>query len=240
MSFIDFSCMNFPRIAQNYCELLPRKLPTNSETFQQQIQPLHNYSCKECGFFFPCKASLKLHKMKKQLASSKLEKSENSIVVVKKNITKSRCPLFMTNSKSMCYEKCLDEIIGRIEEKIERQTTDKSLSDFLNIFGLIEANSLPHFKTDFFSSTAFLTNSTGNLILNFQLNLWRSSRDYTVLLYLYISKSLVTMFLDILLWVKYDPKISNFWLIFQLIWTQHSQNSMNLYSGSTRLLLSCN
>ena len=26
LSFIDFSCTNFPRIAQNYCELWPRKL----------------------------------------------------------------------------------------------------------------------------------------------------------------------------------------------------------------------
>ena len=94
LSFIDFSCINFPRIAQNYCELWPRKLqlnhlnslalpsvtsststssPFHSQQQQHQfLQPLHNYMCDKCGFYFPCKASLQLHKIKKSFATSKL------------------------------------------------------------------------------------------------------------------------------------------------------------------------
>jgi hypothetical protein len=53
LSFIDFSCINFPRIAQNYCELWPRKVSLNS--------PLHNYTCNKCSHSFPCPSSLKLH-----------------------------------------------------------------------------------------------------------------------------------------------------------------------------------
>jgi hypothetical protein len=53
LSFIDFSCINFPRIAQNYCELWPRKASLNS--------PLHNYTCNKCSHSFPCPSSLKLH-----------------------------------------------------------------------------------------------------------------------------------------------------------------------------------
>ena len=53
LSFIDFSCINFPRIAQNYCELWPRKVSLNT--------PLHNYTCLKCYHSFPCPASLQLH-----------------------------------------------------------------------------------------------------------------------------------------------------------------------------------
>ena len=56
LSFIDFSCVNFPRIAQNYCELWPRKVSINS--------PLHNYTCSKCSHSFPCPSSLKLHNEK--------------------------------------------------------------------------------------------------------------------------------------------------------------------------------
>jgi hypothetical protein len=172
LSFIDFSCVNFPRIAQNFCELWPRKLhsieSTNSSSQQQQQQqqqqhqPLHNYLCNKCGFYFPCKASLILHKTNKLFASSKLKPCSNSNNVIttfdenniiannnsnKKKIT-SRCQLFMTNSKYLCYEKCLDEIITKIEDEERQQKlentekTDKT-NAFLKSFDLVHVNTLP-------------------------------------------------------------------------------------------------
>jgi hypothetical protein len=70
LAFIDFSCINFPRIAQNYCELWPRRLLGGMVHGEQ---PLHNYRCTDCGFCFPCKSSLHLHKMKKVFGSSRLD-----------------------------------------------------------------------------------------------------------------------------------------------------------------------
>lgn len=158
LSFIDFSCLNFPRIAQNYCELWPRKLPTNSDIFQQQMQPLHNYSCEQCKFYFPCKSSLELHKKKKEFANSKLVIKETGTDSCQDNkLEQSRCKLFMTNSKYLCYEKCLDEIIGKIETKSDKMSKSK----FLRLFGLIEKSSLPLSKSNYYSTTAFMSNSSG-------------------------------------------------------------------------------
>ena len=126
LSFIDFSCLNFPRIAQNYCELWPRKLQLSSGT-EAQLQPLHNYVCVECGFYFPCKASLTLHKMKKKFASSSL-----ALPVDESTKNNTLCPLFMTNSKYLCYEKCLEEIIDKIEE------AEDSEANFFECFGLVD------------------------------------------------------------------------------------------------------
>ena len=126
LSFIDFSCLNFPRIAQNYCELWPRKLQLNNGS-EAQLQPLHNYVCAECGFYFPCKASLTLHRMKKKFASSSL-----ALPVDETTKNSPLCPLFMTNSKYLCYEKCLDEIIDKIE------MAEDSEADFFECFGLVD------------------------------------------------------------------------------------------------------
>ncbi|CAF0840587.1 unnamed protein product [Brachionus calyciflorus] len=95
LALVDFSCVNFPRIAQNLCELWPRKILNQNE------QPLHNYKCSKCDFYFPCSASLKLHMRKK-----------------------FSCKLFMTNSKFNEYEKTLNEII----EKIDQDKNDDFLS----------------------------------------------------------------------------------------------------------------
>ncbi len=149
LSFIDFSCMNFPRIAQNYCELWPRKpASASSEYLQQQLQPLHNYSCNHCGYYFPSVASLRLHTMKKHLASTELTQSFQSEI-------KPACPLFMTNSKSMCYEKCLDEIITRIEQEQER-TENEAEAEFLGLVGLMP---VINFKKQ--STSDFVSSSTG-------------------------------------------------------------------------------
>ncbi len=161
LSFIDFSCVNFPRIAQNFCEIWPRKLHAES-TFQQ---PLHNYMCQKCGFYFPCKASLALHEMNKKFATSKLkavtreidsdqekkniDQAEEGEQRLNKNDSKkkitSRCELFMTNSKYLCYEKCLDEIITKIEDSFKSEDDDQEdkTCEFLKSFGLVPAKSLP-------------------------------------------------------------------------------------------------
>ena len=130
LSFIDFSCVNFPRIAQNFCELWPRKLQSGDSNSQQ---PLHNYMCNKCGFYFPCKASLVLHQMNKFSSFNKHLSSND-------NKTKSNCQLFMTNSKYLCYEKCLDEIITKIEQEQEQQ---QQTSDFLKSFDLVSVQTLP-------------------------------------------------------------------------------------------------
>jgi hypothetical protein len=195
LSFVDFSCVNFPRIAQHYCELWPRKLHISQQAHhmqamgdpdrqlqleQQRRQPLHNYMCSKCGFYFPCKTSLKLHQMKRVLGSTRLmegaaaasggmeamgamgameraksrsdendandENYENDGQegVQKGKVSKqmkSQCDLFMFNSKYMCYERTLDEIISSIEEstrqEAEIEAGDKSKNEFLRMFDLV-------------------------------------------------------------------------------------------------------
>ena len=113
LSFIDFSCVSFPRIAQNYCELWPRRL-------SDQPPPLHNYTCDKCNFLFPCRASLVLHQTQKRQGHSPNKAP--------------RCPLFMVNSKYLCYEKAIDEIITKIENQqipiTERQKEDEYFKKF--------------------------------------------------------------------------------------------------------------
>lgn len=109
LAFIDFSCKQFPRMAQNLCELWPRTLGGT----QEQHQPLHNYRCSECGFYFPCRASLELHERKKRI-----------VAVVGPNGKKGEtatCPLFMVNSKWTDYERTVDEIISKIEEEEKKE-----------------------------------------------------------------------------------------------------------------------
>jgi predicted RNA-binding Zn-ribbon protein involved in translation (DUF1610 family) len=175
LSFIDFSCLNFPRIAQNYCELWPRKLqitnlsnssdPNSQQRQHQLLQPLHNYLCDKCGFYFPCKASLELHRIKKSFATSKLiikgveennfDSNENfksltasaveTSLVKNENKITSQCQLFMTNSKYLDYEKTLDEIITKIErgDVSEREVDEaREKSEYLKIFGLVNVSSL--------------------------------------------------------------------------------------------------
>lgn len=164
MAFIDFSCMNFPRIAQNYCELWPRKPSNSSDLIQQQIQPLHNYSCDKCGFFFPSSASLALHQEKKVLASSKINKQIKYATDLSENQLKHQetpCPLFMTNSKFLCYEKCLDEIITRVENIVETDRSPKK--DFLKLFGLVEKQSPQQLTTDYYSASDFITKTADKL-----------------------------------------------------------------------------
>lgn len=144
--------MNFPRIAQNYCELWPRKPSATADHLHQQLQPLHNYSCEYCGFYFPSVASLRLHTHKKHLASSELTQSLSTKL--------PRCPLFMTNSKTLCYEKCLDEIITQIENEQEL-TPDQAEAEFLGMFGLISISKISKPHSDYSSTTIFLANSTG-------------------------------------------------------------------------------
>ena len=167
LSFIDFSCVNFPRIAQNYCELWPRKLQLNqlnssSQTIHSQqqqrqfLQPLHNYMCEKCGFYFPCKASLQLHRIKKSFATSKLIVNEKNVewacsendsksFEIENNTNKitSQCQLFMTNSKYLDYEKTLDEIITKIEHDKSLDQIDElqEKSEYLKIFGLVNVSS---------------------------------------------------------------------------------------------------
>lgn len=144
LSFIDFSCINFPRIAQNYCELWPRKLnqSTHENASTTNLQPLHNYRCNTCGFYFPCIASLQLHQMKKTFASSKLIIDDESISKSLEN----PCQLFMTNSKYLDYEKTIDEIITKIEleEKPKVDPEDETgKEEFLKWFNLVDTNKLP-------------------------------------------------------------------------------------------------
>ena len=127
LSFIDFSCVKFPQIAQNFCELWPRKLQSTDLSTQQ---PLHNYMCDKCEFYFPCKASLVLHKM---------NNSKTHLIDENQHKVASRCQLFMTNSKYLCYEKCLDEIITKIEQELETEQT----VEFLKTFDLVPSNTLP-------------------------------------------------------------------------------------------------
>jgi hypothetical protein len=169
LSFIDFSCINFPRIAQNYCELWPRKLKSNTVSQHQFLQPLHNYMCDKCGFYFPCKASLQLHKIKKTFATSKLDLQYQS----SSSSDASSCQLFMTNSKYLDYEKTLDEIITKIEmsedlKKIEQKDKEPmEKSGFLKIFGLVNVASLStkkatHLKSTTTTTTTTITTSTTN------------------------------------------------------------------------------
>lgn len=122
LALIDFSCVNFPRIAQHLCELWPRKIANQNE------QPLHNYKCAKCGFFFPCSASLKLHNMKR-----------------------FSCKLFMTNSKFGEYEKSLGEIVDRLEEQLEPRVDleDESTRDqFMSWFGLVNKTKLDEIQAE--------------------------------------------------------------------------------------------
>ena len=120
LSFIDFSCINFPRIAQNYCELWPRNLVNNN------YNPLHNYKCESCGFYFPSLASLELHKIMKD-----------------KSTMRNDCQLFMTNSKYLDYEKTLNEIIDKIDSQTKPENKEERDKDeFMKWFGLINSNKL--------------------------------------------------------------------------------------------------
>ncbi|RNA19682.1 ras-responsive element-binding 1-like [Brachionus plicatilis] len=116
LALIDFSCVNFPRIAQTMCELWPRKIANQSD------QPLHHYQCDKCGFFFPCSASLKLHNSKKYC-----------------------CKLFMTNSKFGEYEKSVNEIVAQIEDRLEPMVdldNEATRDEFMSWFGLVNRDKL--------------------------------------------------------------------------------------------------
>ena len=200
LSFIDFSCISFPRIAQNYCELWPRRLhlpQSQSNNGNSNNQPLHNYMCDKCGFYFPSKASLQLHKLKKTFAKTKLQVSESVIDDInkepeemcldnsknKKNgkIT-SRCQLFMTNSKYLDYEKTIDEIITKIENKSKQEleseleesgSNQADKSEFLKNFGLVHVNSLPidnSKKSKLILDSSIIINTNKNLNLEDFIN----------------------------------------------------------------------
>jgi hypothetical protein len=178
LAFIDFSCTSFPRIAQSYCELWPRRIQSN------QQQPLHKYSCDQCGFYFPCRASLKLHMLKKQFASSKLAINDiilNNLDNLNELRIKNNCTLFMTNSKYTDYEKTLDEIINTLERK-EKQLPNQSLPDeqlafsrsnrkeILKALGLVHKNELNELNEKY--TVTQTTMNTNQLIsLNKELNL---------------------------------------------------------------------
>ena len=156
--------MNFPRIAQNFCELWPRK-PSSSDLIQQQIQPLHNYSCDRCGFYFPSAASLALHQQRRVLATSKISRRADLAADLSER-QRARlatpCALFMTNCKFLCYEKCLDEVIARVEERVGASGSPKTR--FLQLFGLVEKGSLmPQATTDYYSSNAFISRAAEKL-----------------------------------------------------------------------------
>lgn len=89
--------------------------------------------------------------MNKLFATSKLkaehrqsDSEEANTTNSKKKIT-SRCELFMTNSKYLCYEKCLDEIITKIEDSFKSEEDDQEdkTSEFLKSFDLVPIKSLP-------------------------------------------------------------------------------------------------
>lgn len=104
MAFVDYSSKLFPFIAHNLCELWPRALGHGAEQ-----QPLHKYKCTECEFYFPCQASLDMHTAKRRCR------------MLGKRGEIATCDWFMSNSKTSDYERCVDEIISRIELQEERE-----------------------------------------------------------------------------------------------------------------------
>lgn len=117
LSYVDFSCVNFPRIAQYYCELWPRKIASGT--------PMHNYTCHHCSFSFPCEAALKMHHYH----------AKNGTL----------CHMFMNNPGMVCVNKCLDEIITQIEANESKNyslsdSDTKRKENFLRNVALVSVN----------------------------------------------------------------------------------------------------
>jgi hypothetical protein len=137
LSFVDFSCLNFPRIAQYYCELWPRKISTST--------PLHKYTCTKCQYSFPCLESLYLH--------------ENCLITPPSSSSSStakpvQCQLFMLPFNSLtsyqCIRTTLDTIISQIED--EQANGDQTIETmetkdhFLKTFSLVKHSELDNYK----------------------------------------------------------------------------------------------
>lgn len=155
LSFIDFSCINFPRIAQNYCELWPRKIAFNS--------PLHNYTCKYCSYSFPCPASLILHMSKNNLNckclidlnnSSNNKNDNTAISTVSASTSAAAANATTNNNVTKCILKTLDDLITQIEYEFEfvdnnnlnHRKDENEKMKFLKNFNLIQKSDLNEYK----------------------------------------------------------------------------------------------
>lgn len=136
LAFIDISCIHFPRIAQNYCELWPRKL-------QRKQQALHNYKCSMCGFYFPTRASLILHKMKKKFATSKLKLGPNTLQELEETIRTELAEIDRPSNLGKLFNQALlnrVKLIGVYRREARRYSTEsmRALHDQLQVSRLRE------------------------------------------------------------------------------------------------------
>ena len=182
LAFIDFSCVHFARIAQYYCELWPRRIQPAS------MQPLHTYKCGTCGFFFPSRASLLLHGLRKQFATARLLlppadglQLESQVAAKQQRPVGLSCRLFMSNSKYLEYERCLDEIIGLVEreQEAERNQVDKEV--YLGWFGLVEAEKVApmrsaHIEKLLLSARQLMMSINRQFIVD--LDRWKATQQY--------------------------------------------------------------